>query len=72
MESAINAYLIMQGVEYVIADLGVEQFRDNWHDLATISDVVVGDDGLLKFTVAADIGHTNWGVPLNMIEIEEV
>lgn len=72
MESAISAYLIMQGVEYVIADLGVEQFRDNWHDLATINNVIVGDDGLLTFTVAADTGHTNWGVPLNMIEIEEV
>lgn len=71
MESAISAYLIMQGTEYVIANLGVEQFRDNWHDLATINDVIVGDDGLLTFTVAADTGHTNWGVPLNMIEIEE-
>ena len=72
MESAISAYLIMQGVEYAIADLGVEQFRDNWHDLATINDVVVGDDGLLTFTVAANVEHTHWGVPLNMIEIEEV
>lgn len=72
VESANNAYLIMQGVEYVIADLGVEQFKDNWHDLATVNDVVVGDDGLLTFAVAAGEGHTHWGVPLNMIEIEEV
>ena len=72
MESAISAYLIMQGVEYAIADLGVEQFRDNWHDLAVVNDVIVGEDGLLTFTVAANDGHTHWGVPLNMLEIEKV
>ena len=72
MESAISAYLILQGVEYVIADLGVEQFRDNWHDLAVVNDVIVGEDGLLTFTVAANDGHTHWGVPLNMLEIEKV
>lgn len=72
IESAVSAYLYVQGVEYVFADLGVEQFRDNFNTLAVVENVVVGEDGLLKISIAADTGHTHWGVPLNVIEIEEV
>lgn len=71
VESAVSAYLYVNGIEYVFADLGVEQFRDNFNTLAVVENVVVGEDGLLKISIAADTGHTHWGVPINVIEIEE-
>lgn len=71
MATTIIAHLFINGQDHIFADLGVEQFKDNHSQVATIDNIVVGEDRTITIAVAVNDGNNDTAIPINIIEIEK-
>lgn len=72
MPTTVDAYYLINGVERVAADLGIESFENNHNDLAVFTNVVVGETGEMHIDFYSGGVSTNYPYfPVNVIELEK-